>query len=237
MKKKLKTYWIKSPYPGNFGDILTPIILNFYNFEVIPSSLKNSEYLFVGSVARKANSRHTVLGSGIIRENESGDPNANWIWARGPRTRNSVIFHGGSCPEIFGDPALLLPRIVNPSRKKIKVGIIPHFVDYKIASEKYPNFHIIDILDKDPTRVIKDITSCQYIISSSLHGIITAHAYGIPAAWVKFSNKLKGDDSKFYDHFEAMNLKAEISSVENPIYTSVNYDDYDIHNILVQKEF
>jgi hypothetical protein len=52
--------------------------------------------------------------------------------------------------------------------------------------------------------VIDAIASCRAILSSSLHGIIAAHAYGVPATWVKPSDRPKGDGFKFLDYWASM---------------------------------
>jgi len=67
---------------------------------------------------------------------------------------------------------------------------------------------IIDILS-GVKQVIDDICSCERIFSSSLHGLIAADAYGIHSTWIKFSNKIEGNDFKFYDYFESVGRKGE----------------------------
>jgi pyruvyltransferase len=57
--------------------------------------------------------------------------------------------------------------------------------------------------------VIDQICSCQFIISSSLHGLIAAEAYNIPNQWVEFKEPLVNDTSrrfKFHDFFLSMGL-------------------------------
>jgi pyruvyltransferase len=51
-----------------------------------------------------------------------------------------------------------------------------------------------------------EFLACEQIISSSLHGLIVAHAYGIPAVWQKFSNQVFGDDIKYQDYMESVGL-------------------------------
>lgn len=68
----------------------------------------------------------------------------------------------------------------------MKVGIVPHFVDYAFFFDNYADkYNIIDVRTNDVEGVIDQINESEYILSSSLHGIIIAHAYGIPALWIK----------------------------------------------------
>jgi hypothetical protein len=235
----LRACWLASPAPGNFGDILTPFILTHYGHNVKHvhwNNIDQADVICVGSIARIAVKGTKVLGSGIMTAKEKLCADAHWVWVRGPLTRNRVLSCGGTCPDIYGDPAMLLPRIYPRSSKvNYKIGIVPHHVDYELVKDQYPDIPVIDLLGNNPAEIIDKITQCQYVISSSLHGIIAAHAYGIPAAWGKFSNKIVGDNSKFYDHYQAMGLEARLSSAENPIFQIGNYNDSEIHNILSQE--
>ena len=220
----LKVWWLGSENgQGNFGDILTPAILKYFkiNFQFV-NNYREADAICVGSIARRAGLNVKVLGSGIISNSDRIDIRADWKFVRGPYTRNRIKYFGGECPEIYGDPALLLPLIVNPSEKKYDLGIVPHNVDYKYISEKYFNYNLIGLGTSDYTKIIDRITSCKSIISSSLHGIICAHAYGIPAAWVKPFTKLKGDNVKFEDYFASIDIDPIQSTYENPKFIDPN---------------
>lgn len=222
-----KVWWQSKE--NNFGDILNPHIFNYFQIDYEFSHLEKADTLCIGSVVRRARENFNVFGSGIMFTKDKPHPKAKYHFVRGPRTRKNIILNGGQCPPIYGDPALLLPLFCNESEKEYDLGIVPHFVDYNFVKETYPNYHVIDLLNKDPLEVAKQITKCRHIISSSLHGIIAAHAYGIPAAWVKFSNNVKGDDIKFYDYFEGVNSSPILSTLESPKYQTVSYD---INNII-----
>lgn len=230
-------YWLANgERNGNFGDILTPYILDFFK---IPFSYSKSwkapgikiDAICVGSIIERAAGKGTiVLGSGVMSRHKKINPDADFRLVRGPYSRKRIIESGGKCPKNYGDPGLLLPMIWEESKKKHDVGIIPHLIDIDEIKKKYPNENIINLRTDAPETVAKKISECRSIVSSSLHGIITAHAYGIPAAWA-MSNKLisKYSDAKFFDYYEYLGLSSEPSSFDNPIFTKSNIN---INNIV-----
>lgn len=166
-------------------------------------------YLTAGSIIHNATRKSIVWGSGIIDHEQKIAP-ADFRAVRGPRTRNYLLEQSYDCPEVYGDPALLLPLYYNPRvAKKYKIGIIPHYYDYSQVSEWYRNdkeIKVIDLMTMNVESVTKEILECEQTISSSLHGIIVSHAYGIPSVWLKFSDKLFGDGVKFLDYLESVGL-------------------------------
>ena len=207
-----KLFW----YIGenNFGDLLGPYIYEKITktkaLHANPKLRQEYIYLTVGSIMSQANKKSIIWGSGIIKRNDRFQKPFKTISVRGPLTRQKFIQFGYPCPEIYGDPALLLPKIYTSDNKiKYQLGIIPHIIDYINIKKKYNIFTLnfnIKYSHKNIENVIDKLNQCQYTISSSLHGIIVSHAYNIPCLWVKFSNKLYGDDVKFYDYYLSIGI-------------------------------
>jgi hypothetical protein len=105
------------------------------------------------------------------------------------------------------------------SKKEHDVGFIPHLIDINEIKNRYPNEFIINLNTTDPQDIVTQITKCRRIVSSSLHGIITAHAYGIPAAWAN-SNKLitRYSNTKFLDYYQSINTPSIMSTFDDPIF-------------------
>jgi pyruvyltransferase len=211
-------YW--GDYPLNFGDVLTANLLNSIGVKFTHTNNFDEANTFViGSIARLATMGSTIFGSGVIRKNEIACPLAKWKFVRGPLTRENVLKHGGTCPDIYCDPALLLPSFCKESEKEYEIGIVPHYTHFHHMKKKYKDQRVIDVVNKDPLSVAKEITKCKKIVSSSLHGIICAHSYGIPAARINGPIKLHGDGIKFEDYYMSVKADSEISTLKDPKFT------------------
>jgi len=217
--RQVKYY--RYPHPNNVGDTLTPYILMHFVKDAEFVQVKEQEagkLIVVGSIMRVIKSGDTILGSGIMRETDQF-PQATeckFLAVRGKLSREILQSFGAKVPAVYGDPAILLPLMYKPKVKKThKVGIIPHFVDKReVTKEKAielagtEDYKLIDIF-LPWEQFVDEVLTCERIISSSLHGIVIAEAYGIPAAWVVLSNRVIGDGFKFRDYLTGTGRKPQ----------------------------
>jgi protein O-GlcNAc transferase len=197
----------------NWGDSINPALVEAISgkkpiyHHPHPSS-KRPFYLCTGSVMALANEHSIVWGAGFMSENSILKQKPKQICAvRGPLTRQKLVDQGIECPKVYGDPALLYPRFYQPKvTKKYKLGIVPHYVDQDNPwfAKKRKDVLVIDVKTDDIQGFIDQLASCEYIASSSLHGMIAADAYGIPSTWLRFSDKVLGGDFKFMDYFASV---------------------------------
>ena len=52
---------------------------------------------------------------------------------------------------------------------------------------------------------VDELCACEYVISSSLHGLILAEAYHIPTLWATFSDNINGGTFKYMDYYKSIN--------------------------------
>jgi len=178
---------------------------------------KRYPVLSTGSIMHFTNKDCIVWGSGCIDEGRVGESPKKVYAVRGPLTRNELLKRNIECPEVYGDPALLYPKIYNPKiEKKYKWGIIPHYIEYEslhdiktIKNLEQKGFKVIDICSGSKN-FINELLEVENVISSSLHGLIVADAYGIPNARIRISNKLIGGDFKFKDYYLSVNREIDL---------------------------
>lgn len=237
LNKELHVFWWSPQREDrleNYGDILNPYIVSKLSDKTIIHVRDTHErnyrkylnhYFVIGSILQFVNSNSKVWGSGIISSNENVK-NCKVFAVRGPRTRKRLLELSIKTPEIYGDPAILVPNIIEVDIiKKYKLGIIPHYVDFEYINSIFKenkNVKVINLMTNDVEETTKEIVSCEKIISSSLHGVIVPQAYNIPSLWVKFSDKLHGDDVKFFDYFESLDI--EYKRVFDLNENEINYE-------------
>jgi len=216
-KDAIKLYWFD--HTINFGDVINPLLVQELSgkkiYWVSPERYKYNHLLSIGSVLSRATRNSIVWGSGFISEHSVCKEKPQKVYAvRGPLSRELLLKQGIECPKVYGDPALLLPLLYkSQNNKKYKIGLIAHYADknHPVVKKLITNegVHFIDVQSKNPLDFIDQINSCDKVISSSLHGLIVADAYGIPSLWVEFSDKVIGNGFKFYDYFLSVGRQKE----------------------------
>lgn len=199
------------------GDLIGPYLYAKMNGGIEPKLADPNGptrfFLTCGSILQPQLVKPTtvVWGSGIIERNVHFRQKPAAIHAvRGPISRQILLKSRIACPEIYGDPGLLLPRFYTPKKTQFPaaVGIVPHYVDYEFMKTFFAGIDGIRIIDMDRSveAVCDDICGCGVILSSSLHGLVVAHAYGIACAWMTTKHKLWGDNVKYHDYYASLGI-------------------------------
>jgi O-antigen/teichoic acid export membrane protein len=225
-RSQVNVYYWRHPNCDNIGDLLSKIVVDFMVVKLNLSRsrrLKKTKRLFaIGSIINSARCDMAVWGSGI-HHYDSVIPRVTFdIRAvRGPLTRQVLLSNNIPCPAVYGDPALLMPLFYAPVlNKKFKYTVIPHFSrdDYYVT--KYGST-VLSTLTSDWQAFIDRIIESELIISGSLHGLILAEAYGVPAILL---SDIDTDLFKYEDYYLSTGRSefAKTASVEEALRTPVS---------------
>jgi pyruvyltransferase len=220
----------------NFGDLLNTLLIDrFTHLTAKWAQPKDAELTLVGSILHYLphDWGGVIAGSGKLREESVVDfPNARILGLRGPLTAKGVK---GTI--VLGDPGLLANELVGYQDKKYELGVIPHWSDNSLEHDSRFSVYnplIIRVSD-DPLKVIREIGSCKKIVSSALHGIILADAFGIPRR-IEIPprilvDKYEGGLFKWHDYSASINMKLEVGltqEVNQNIITNKQHELYDL---------
>lgn len=206
-------YW-SVYHPFNFGDWVGPFLYHRITGREAwygrPSPFSGSTfYMAAGSILSAADANAIVWGSGILWKTDVFARPLRTLAVRGPLSRAAFLRQGYPCPEVFGDPAILLPMFHQPPQpaERFELGVVPHFREFERIRSLYAGMDNVRVIDvRHPVdQVIDAIASCRRIASSSLHGIIVSHAYGIPAGWFTWGY-VSGDGVKYDDYFHSAGI-------------------------------
>lgn len=205
-------YWCEEVSFTNFGDYLSVKIVERIvggHLRVLPKNFSKTDkkFLALGSILSFARNGDVIWGTGV---NGKVLDRKRYLFdtldvraVRGPLTKGFLenVLHI-PCPDVFGDPALLFPYLFPEFKRKKSPKypyiVIPHFTEEKMFPKSLGD-HIV--YPTEPwDQVIEKILDSEFVISSSLHGIILAESYGIPARWLRVS---EGEPIlKYLDYFQ-----------------------------------
>ena len=209
-------WWMETPYPGNFGDLLNPYVIE--KLTGLPPRFvpKGKGILAIGSTIKFANEATTVWGAGTPRMTDRLDPRAQYRAVRGALTRRLVLESGGQCDEVYGDPAWFLPQLYQPAQRsrRYRLGLVCHHANAGelVAGDGVKSISVLRGNYEEIEQFIDEIHECECVLSTSLHGLIVCHAYGIPARWCEVPDAtagLPGDGTKFHDYLLSVGLEPE----------------------------
>ena len=219
---------------ANFGDRLTgPILKHFANVDTEWAPVGEAEIVGVGSIIELIPSgwAGTIVGTGKLREETRLPVGHGRILAlRGPLTAKGV--RGDFA---LGDLGLLANELVRVETKRYKLGVVPHWSDRELAAD--PRFTRYDpvIIDPtgDPLDVIRTIGECDKIVSSSLHGIVLADAFGIPRR-IEYARRFdrEGGDYKFRDYSASVHTPYEIGKTVQASRAAVEDRQSEIYDVV-----
>lgn len=203
--------------PHNLGDSLAIPICEFFlekrGLRLDQPVNGKRQFFSIGSGGLSSFADGTLWGTGTLFDGLRG---AWWekYWdanhrkldiraVRGPLTRQIFLKLGHNCPEIYGDPGILMPLIYTPEHidknHLNEYGIVPQHVNETEVRKYIPEDKIISMNTNDYKNVIDKICSCKMIYTSSLHGIILAEAYGVPAVFYRGLPNII--DHKYKDYY------------------------------------
>lgn len=193
------------PRVNNFGDLLGPLISGALSPQPprrFPGRSADQRLLAVGSIVHLARDGDCLWGTGVngkIPDADYSFTNLDVRAVRGPLTRDFLLSRGIDVPEVYGDPALLLPSLFPWLReisnvKKFDVTIVPNLND---LPREVSDHRILN--PRSPLRsCLERIAQSEFVVGSSLHGVVVAEALGVPARLVKSSVE---DPFKYCDYY------------------------------------
>lgn len=262
MKDTLKVYYAKVP---NMGDLLNVMIIEqLFGYKVKRHTFLTGELSAIGSGLEQFTLRDnpilacaervagvvfptvTIWGTGFVRYKNQDTSfyrkNIKFAAVRGELSKVRVEKILGKELNIpTGDAGILASYLLKETiMKRYNVGIIAHYKEqdepvFQKLVEFYPKSLFIDVRHT-PDTVIRQIASCECIISSSLHGLIIADSLRIPNIHIKVSDKLLGDGFKFDDYYSAYNLKHLVINLNKENMPTLEWvkDNYQITKEMIE---
>lgn len=224
--KPIKLYWCRGEGRSdaskqNFGDYLSPLLVETFSGRGVEyAPIQDADLMAVGSIlGRERKAKHWwggkrrlhIWGTGTGSEQARYSGHHHYHAVRGALTLAQI--QGSPSSVTLGDPGLLAPWVLDRKAeqfsKKVRVGIIPHYADQSEPAvaelvSAIPGSKVIDVFSP-VLQVLEEVASCDFVLSSSMHGLIVADSFAVPNQWLLLSRG-RISEYKFADYYSAFGL-------------------------------
>lgn len=235
---KVRLAWWSKPFPGNFGDWLSPMMISHFTDArvVLQSPVKPAtkpHLISLGSIGRFIKSNSVVVGTGISTDDIELNRKAQYISVRGPVTARVLKQSGGPSIEAFGDPGLALSRVIPVTRGATngKIAFIRHFSHTSAPMQLPENMEELSVMMSRPHDIVEFVGKlAQYdaVVTSAMHVMITCQSYGIPCGLVTFEGleeNVHGSGIKYGDYAQGAGVEVMNPQVVPLDLRKVNLDN------------
>lgn len=211
---------------SNFGDELNVAVISYASQRLVRwSPPEKAQVIGIGSIIEffadrvEGGERPFVWGAGV-RQGEMSTRRLERVLSayrtisavRGPSTLKAL--HLSDSDVALGDPGVLAPLVVPADGEKSGTAFLPHFRTWrsKAGRAEIKRIEKTGIAIVMPTEgyesVLRKIAGSELLVTSSLHGVIVAHAYGTPVVWVDIPGVPQASEPrfKFDDYFGSMGI-------------------------------
>jgi hypothetical protein len=223
--KIIPVAWWAKPFPGNFGDWLSPLMTSDFTdskliFQAPTKPTTKKHLVAIGSIGRFIKPNSVVVGTGISSEEIELSKKADYHSVRGPLTAAVLTRSGGPSVDSFGDPGLAISEVIALKRGKTngKIAFIRHFSHLAIPVRLPANYDEISVLISHPDEIksfLQNLIGYDSVITSAMHVMIACQSYGIPCGLVSFEGfqeNVHGTGIKYRDY--ALGAGVEVMNPE-----------------------
>lgn len=201
----------------NFGDEASPLLLAELSGRAFRwAPMATADFVGIGSLLQsheRASSTAIIFGTGLREQAAIGVPKGPVLALRGPLTAASLDLTGVP----LGDPGLAIGGLVSSkSRRTGRPIVIPHFRVFgssegrrELSRLRAAGFDIV-LPTWEPLRVAEAIVAAEYVLTSSLHGLIFAHALSRRVQLLSFSGVAEEPAFKYQDHLSLFDLTFDV---------------------------
>ncbi|RZL22687.1 MAG: hypothetical protein EOP31_22250 [Rhodococcus sp. (in: high G+C Gram-positive bacteria)] len=228
----------------NFGDELSRYVLQYaFQEKVKWAAPRNAEMLGVGSLIdfylQAGGSGAEIWGSGVrdprwFSDNPGAVERLGKVLAvRGPHSAHVL----GIGSQEVGDPGILAASLLADTGRRIVrngTSFLPHFRTWKtkegrreIQLARSSGLKIISPTET-PLRATQLIADSEMLFTSSLHGIIVAHAVGTPVQPVTHTVSASEPTFKYDDYFSSIDRRYDPLVLKNCLQPQVRHQSFEM---------